>query len=176
MKKIFAVLSGLMLALPFCASADDRELLVVGEMIEINAKPDVVWNIVKAFDGLVNWHPAFSSSPLVKGKNGHPGAVRALTIKDGPTFTEELLAYSDARMAYTYDIVESPLPLDHYQSSMSVKGNSGGGTTVAWIGTFTRKNPRDNVAEAEGDDAMVKLIIGAYQAGLETVKKMAEGK
>jgi len=176
MKKTFLALFALKLAFPFGASADDRELLVVGEMIEINAKPEVVWNIVKAFDGLVNWHPAFSGSPLVKGRNGHPGAVRALTIKDGPTFTEELLAYSDSRMAYTYNIVESPLPIDHYQSSMSVKGNGSGGTTVAWIGTFTRKNPRDNVAEGESDAATVKLIIGAYQAGLETVKKMAEGK
>ena len=59
---------------------------------------------------------------------------------------------------------------------MSVKGNGSGGTTVAWIGTFTRKNPRDNVPEAESDAAMVNLIIGAYQAGLQTVKKMAEGK
>jgi hypothetical protein len=175
-KKIFLALFGLMLALPFGASADDRELLVVGEMIEINAKPEAVWNIVKAFDGLVNWHPAFSGSPLVKGKNGKPGAVRALTIKDGPTFTEELVAYSESRMAYTYIIVESPLPIDHYQSSMSVKGNGSGGTTVAWIGTFTRKNPRDNVPEAESDAAMVKLIIGAYQAGLQTVKTIAEGK
>src|SRR5215470_14652921 len=140
MKNIFLGLLGLMLA-PLGAFADDRELLVVGEMIEINAKPDVVWNIVKAFDGLVNWHSAFSSTPLVKGTNGQVGAVRALTIKDGPTFTEELVAYSEPRMAYTYVIVESPLPLDHYQSSMSVKGNSSGGTTVAWIGTFTHKNP-----------------------------------
>ena len=176
MKKIFLALCWLMLAFALGASADDRELLVVGEMIEINAKPDVVWNIVKGFDGLVNWHPAFSGSPLVKGKNGHLGAVRALTIKDGPTFTEELVAYSEPRMAYTYIIVESPLPVDHYQSSMSVKGNGSGGTTVAWIGTFTRKNPRDNVPEAESDAAMVNLIIGAYQAGLQTVKKMAEGK
>jgi hypothetical protein len=176
MKKIFLVLFGLMLAYSLGARADDRELLVVGEMIEINAKPDVVWNIVKGFDGLVNWHPAFSGSPLVKGKNGQVGAVRALTIKDGPTFTEELVAYSEPRMAYTYIIVESPLPLDHYQSSMSVKANSSGGTTVAWIGTFTRKNPRNNPPEAETDAAMVNLIIGAYQAGLQTVKKLAEGK
>ena len=176
MKKILLALCWLTLGFAGGASADDRELQVVGEMIEINAKPDVVWSVVKGFDGLVNWHPTFASSPLVKGQNGHVGAVRALTIKDGPTFTEELVAYSDARMAYTYIIVESPLPIDHYQSSMSVKGNGSGGTTVAWIGTFTRKNPRDNVPEAESDAAVVNLIVGAYQAGLQTVKKLAEGK
>lgn len=176
MKKILLALFGLAVAYSAGAQADDRELLVVGEMIEINAKPDVVWNIVKAFDGLVNWHPAFSGTPLIKGRNGQVGAVRALTIKDGPTFTEELVAYSEARKAFTYIIVESPLPLDHYQSSISVKANGSGGTTVAWIGTFTRKNPRNNVPEAETDAAVVNLIIGAYQAGLQTIKTLAEGK
>ena len=59
MKKIFLALFRFTLAFPFGASADDRELLVVGEMIEINAKPEVVWNIVKAFDGQVNGLPAY---------------------------------------------------------------------------------------------------------------------
>src|SRR5437867_2292641 len=80
-----------------------------------------VWNLVKRFDGLVNWHPAFSGSPLVKGRNDQVGAVRALTLKDGPTFTEELIALNEQGMAYTYDIVESPLPIDHYQASLTVK-------------------------------------------------------
>ncbi len=176
MRKILFALIGLALALPFAASADDRPLQVVGAMIEISAKPDAVWKIVKDFDGLINWHPAFSGTPLVKGQNGKRGAVRELTIKDGPKILEELVAYEDARMAYTYVIVDSPLPLDHYQSSMALHGNGAGGTTVSWIGTFTRKNPRDNVDPKESDAAMVDLITGAYKTGLETVKKMAEGK
>jgi hypothetical protein len=112
----------------------------------------------------------------VKGKNGQLGAIRALTLKDGPTFTEELLAYNDAGMAYTYRVVESPLAVDQYQSSMAVKPNASGGTTVSWIGTWKRKNPRDNPPEAESDAATLKLISGAYQLGLDTVKKKAEGK
>jgi mxaD protein len=174
MKKL--ALMGLLALLPSLACADDRPLLVQAEMIEINAKPAEVWNIVKNFDGLVNWHPAFSGSPLVKGKNGQVGAVRALTLKDGPTFTEELLAYNESAMAFTYNVVESPLPIDHYQSSMSVKPSANGGSTVSWVGTWKRKNPRDNPPEAESDAATLKLISGAYQAGLETVKKKAEGK
>src|SRR2546430_8944902 len=33
-------------------------------------------------------HPGFASDELVSGGNGKVGAVRKLTIKDGPTFTE----------------------------------------------------------------------------------------
>lgn len=176
MKKVSLVLLGLLLSVPFAASADDRPLQVVASMIEINAKPDKVWGIVKNFDGLQNWLSIFSATPLVKGQNGKRGAIRELNIKDGPKLTEELVAYEDARMVYTYRIVESPLPLDNYQSSMAVHGNATGGTTISWIGTFTRKNPRDNPGEKESDAAAVDLITGAYKAGLDSIKKMAEGK
>ena len=174
MRKLAIALLAFFALLPDVSDADDRPLLVVAEMIEINAGPVEVWNLVKRFDGLVNWHPAFSGSPLVKGKDGQVGAVRALTLKDGPTFTEELIAFNEQGMTYTYDIVESPLPIDQYQASLTVKANTAGGSTVTWIGTFKRKNPRDNVPEAESDAGTMKLISGAYQAGLQTVKKMLE--
>ncbi len=174
MRKFSIALVALFALLPDVSRADDRPLLVVAEMIEIKAGPADVWNVVKRFDGLVNWHPAFSGSPLVKGKDGQVGAVRALTLKDGPTFTEELIAFNEQGMTYTYNIVESPLPIDHYQASLTVKVNGAGGSTVTWIGTFKRKNPRDNVPEAESDAGTMKLISGAYQAGLQTVKKMLE--
>ena len=174
MRKFAIALLAFVALLPGVSFADDRPLLVVAEMIEVKAAPADVWNLVKRFDGLVNWHPAFSGSPLVKGRNDQVGAVRALTLKDGPTFTEELIALNEQGMAYTYDIVESPLPIDHYQASLTVKGNGAGGSTVTWIGTFKRKNPRDNVPEGESDAGTIKLISGAYQAGLQTVKKMLE--
>src|SRR2546427_1204559 len=53
---------------------------------------------------------------------------------------------------------KSPLPIDHYQASLTVKANTAGGSTVTWIGTFKRKNPRDNVPEAESDAGTMKLI------------------
>ena len=112
MRKLAIALLALFALRSNVSYADDRPLLVVAEMIEINAGPVEVWNLVKRFDGLVNWHPAFSGSPLVKGKDGQVGAVRALTLKDGPTFTEELIAFNEQGMTYTYDIVESPLPID----------------------------------------------------------------
>jgi len=176
MSKIALALLGLLLLSPHATFADDRSLLVVAEMIEINAKPADVWKFVKRFDGLKDWHPAFAKSDIIKGRDGHTGAVRALTVKDGPTFTEELLAINDASMTFTYDIIESPLPLDHYLSTMAVKPNGSGGSTVVWIGTFVRKNPRDNLPEGESDAGVVKFITGAYAAGLESLKKIMESK
>jgi mxaD protein len=176
MSKIGIALLGLLMLSPCVTRADDRALLVVAEMIEINAKPAAVWSFVKRFDGLKDWHPAFAKSEIIKGQDGKLGAVRALTVKDGPTFTEELLAISDTGMAFTYNIIESPLPLDRYQSTMAVKPNGSGGSTVTWIGTFVRKNPRDNLPEAETDAAVMGFIAGAYAGGLQNLKKVMESK
>jgi len=64
---------------------------------------------VSDFDSLNKWHPGFASDELVSGGNGKVGAVRKLTIKDGPTFTERLLAFDAAHHSYRYKIIESPL-------------------------------------------------------------------
>lgn len=169
-------LVALLLALSSTISfAENRLRVVVAETIEVQAPPAKVWALVKPFDGLSKWHPTFSASPIVSGRDGERGAIRALTIKDGPTFTEELLAINEEAMAFTYSVIESPLPIDNYMSTMTVKANGGGGTTITWIGQFTRKNPRTQVPEGESDAAVVKLISGAYQAGLQTIKKQLEG-
>jgi mxaD protein len=164
----------LWLLLPAVGLAENRSLLVVSETIEIDAAPAKVWSFVKRFDGLKEWHPLFSGSEIVSGQDGKVGAIRALTIKDGPTFTEELLALTEQSMAFTYNVIESPLPIDRYLSTMTVKPNGQGGSVITWIGQFSRKNPRENPPEAEGDAAVVGLISGAYQGGLQNLKKLME--
>jgi mxaD protein len=162
------------LLLPAAGLAENRSLLVVSEMIEIEAPPAKVWSFAKRFDGLKEWHPLFSGSEIVSGRDGKIGAVRALTIKEGPTFTEELLALNEQSMAFSYNVIESPLPIDRYLSTMTVKPNGRGGSTVTWIGQFSRKNPRESPPEAESDAAVVGLISGAYSDGLKNLKKLME--
>jgi mxaD protein len=170
---VFALL---FLAYNTLSFAENRLLLVAAETIDVNAPPGKVWSFVKPFDSIRQWHPMFSGSEIVAGRDGERGAIRALTIKDGPSFTEELLAVNEAAMAFTYSVIESPLPIDRYISTMTFKPNASGGTTVTWIGQFSRKNPRVDPPEGESDAAMVKLISGAYQAGLQSIKKVMEGQ
>lgn len=171
MKQIFAT-AFIALSLAGCSSMEHKAMsgLTSNKSVEINAAPTVVWDIVKGFDGLNRWHPAFSGDVLQKGANGQVGAVRAITLDGGPTFTEELTAYNDAKMTYSYKIIESPLPIDKYTSTMTVtpKGN---GAVLNWVGNFiTKAGSGKTDADSQG------LIDGAYQAGLDNVKKMAERK
>lgn len=164
-----------LLAAPALALATPPGPLAVTETVDIKATPDAVWAAVKDFDSLDKWHPGFSKDELVKGKNNAPGTVRKLTVKDGPSFTEELLKFSEKAHSYTYRIVESPLPITGYKSTLSVKAGKDGMTTVTWTGHFKRKNAADMPPEGETDEAATKLVTGVYQGGLAGLKKKVEG-
>ena len=172
MKRFIIAVLGMLLS--FAAAAENRSLLVVSEVIQIKAEPAKVWSFLKRFDGLKDWHPLFAASDIVSGRDGQLGAIRSITIKEGPSFTEELLAVNESGMAFTYSVIESPLPIDRYLSTMSVKSDGHGGSIVTWVGQFSRKNPRANPPEAENDASVVGLITGAYQGGLQNLKKVME--
>lgn len=169
----------LALLLPMSAMAESkRATLSVNESVTINGTPEAVWNVVKDWDGLHKWHPAFSNDEITKGANGKKGSTRRLTLKDGGAqFNEELTAYSDKKMSYDYKIIgDAPLPLTNYKSSIKVKkGKKAGTAVITWKGKFKRK-VADNPPAGQDDKGVRDLITGVYQAGLGNVKKMVEGK
>jgi mxaD protein len=175
MTKSMTVLALIALAAPWCALAAPPKPLNVTESVEIKAPVARVWAASKDFDSLDKWHPGFAKDVLVKGPNNKPGTVRALTIKDGPTFTEELISFSDTDHTYQYKILESPLPLRDYVATFSVKPGKDGTTLVKWVANFKRKNPAENPPQAESDAAALKLITGVFQGGLANLKKQVEG-
>ena len=83
----------------------------------IDAEIDRVWASVRAFDGVARWNPGVVRATLESGAPTATGTVRALEIADGTVFRETLLAHSDTERFYTYDIIESPLPVTGYVST-----------------------------------------------------------
>ncbi len=156
------------------AMAAPPQTLHVTETVEIKAPLDRVWATVKDFDGMTKWHPGFASDQLVSGSNGKVGAVRKLTVKDGPVITERLLAYDEPKHSFRYAIIESALPITHYTSTIAVRAGSAGMTKVTWSGKFKRKNTSDTPPEAESDAGVTKLIKGVYRGGLDNLKKILE--
>jgi len=176
MKKIVVAAALIVWAMVGSAAfADPPKTLRVTKSVNINAPVDKVWDAIKDFDSLPKWHPGFSDDKLTKGDNNKPGAVRKLTVKDGPSFTEELLAFDEGTHSYRYRIIESPLPLRDYVSRISVKPGAKGGSRVTWTGTFKRKSTSDTPPADENDEAATKLISGVYEGGLANLKKMLGG-
>lgn len=173
MKKMFALLA--LAILPLTAMAHGPSPQKVEKSVVIKADPAKVWALVKDFGNMHKWHPAVASTKLEKKGND---TFRLLTLKSGGTIYEKLRGADDEAMKMRYEIVEGVLPVADYNSFMTVKAGPGAGeTTVTWVGRFYRVyklNPP--IPEGQDDESALKAVNGVYDAGLEGLKKTAEGK
>jgi hypothetical protein len=173
MKKMFALLA--LAILPLTAVAHGPSPQKVDKSVVIKAEPEKVWAIVKDFGNMHKWHPAVASTKLEKKGND---TFRLLTLKSGGTIYEKLRSADDADMKMRYEIVEGALPVADYNAFMTVKpGPNAGESTVNWVGRFYRVyklNPP--IPEGQDDASALNAVTGVYDAGLEGLKKFAEGK
>lgn len=146
----------------------------VVEKITIDAPADAVWAQIKDFDALAKWHPAVAESPADKGNT--EGSVRTVKIKGGGSLVESLERYNAEGKSYTYRAKDGgALPVTNYTSTLSVSGD-GAKSSVEWRGAFYRGFPNNDPPPDQNDEAAVKAVTGAYQAGLANLKKLVEKK
>ena len=144
------------------------------EKITINAPPSAVWEKIKNFDGLKDWHPAVAESPADQANT--VGSVRQIKLKGGGALVETLEGYDAAKMKYSYRLANGgALPVTNYTSTITVTGE-GNVSVVEWRGAFYRGSPNNDPPADQNDDAAVKAITGVYKGGLENLKKLVEAR
>ena len=157
-----------MMSLP--ATADG--LLNSFQTVDIKASIWRVWDAVKDFDGLNKWHPMFSDDVIKSGANEEVGSVRTMTVKDGPSFDEELLSFDALEKKFSYKIIDpAPLPLSDYVSTIEVVEGKRGYTTILW-----RSSYRNNSDGKMKDEELIAFIDGAYRVGLDNLKTLFESQ
>ncbi|MFL5336291.1 MAG: SRPBCC family protein [Geminicoccaceae bacterium] len=124
--------------------------------IMVDTTPAKAWAAIGDFCAIGSWHPAIEKCVL--GKKGGK-TIRTLSLKGGGTIVEELVSRDDKKMSYTYTILESPLPVAHYKSTIHVSEMNG--TMIDWHGSFDAKGAPDAKA--------IEVIEGIYQAGLDSL-------
>lgn len=105
----------------------------------INAPADKVWAYLGDFSNLDEWHPVIESCEIEgDDRPDQVGAIRRLTAQGGQAvFRERLVAFDDEGRSLTYEIVESPLPVRDYRSTIRVASVTDSGRTfVEWWGDF----------------------------------------
>ena len=133
--------------------------LEVSGSVVVSGKPDKVWYKIGAFCAIKEWHPAISKCEETE----ESGVIhRTLTTKDGAKIKEKLV--DKTVTSYTYEIIESPLPVRNYRAQIGVSADADK-TRVDWKGTFDAKGVSD--AEAK------KVISDTYKAGLDKIAKTA---
>jgi hypothetical protein len=132
----------------------------------IDAPADTVWSRIRDFNALPLWHPAIADSRI---ENNEPadrvGCIRHFHTRDGGMIRERLLALSDYDFTQTYEILESPMGVDHYVATLKLTPITDGNRSFAeWSAEFEC---------AEGRERELTDLIGGnvFQGGLDGLKR-----
>jgi hypothetical protein len=104
----------------------------------VDAQAAEVWTVVRDFNGLPGWLPVAAESRIEQ--NARPdqiGCVRNFSLKDGGRIRERLLALSDFDFSMTYAILESPMGVEDYVSTLRLfPVTDGDRSYVEWSAEF----------------------------------------
>jgi hypothetical protein len=124
----------------------------VREEGELGASVDEVWKVVGDFVGLIE---GMGLPVEVEGEG--IGQTRKISMGPAP-IVERLEERDEAAKKIVYSIVEGPLPVAGYVSTMQLSEAGEGRSKLTWSSTF----------EPVGDEAAAKQIVsGIYTGGIQ---------
>jgi hypothetical protein len=148
-------------ALALVIGSGSAYAITVKKRTEAPGLPPEIWKVVGDFCAIKSWHPAVAE--CVETKEGD-ATFRTLTLKDGGKIKEKLTGQQD--LAYTYEIVESPLPVKNYKSKLWLEvDDEPDRSVIYWQSDFE--------ANGKSDDEAKKIITGILADGVKGIKKSA---
>ena len=130
----------------------------------IDSSAETVWQTVSDFQGIDKYLAMVTESTMV---GSGVGAVRTLTLEGGAQVVERLEKLDGRLRSLTYAIIDSPLPIKDYVSTMDLQDLGGDRCLVMWASKFEPSG----ATEAEAKE----LIEGIYKAGFDGLKKIHGG-
>jgi Polyketide cyclase / dehydrase and lipid transport len=125
-------------------------------------EPTDLWTLVGDFCAIKDWHPGVADCQATKEDDV---TYRTLTLKDGGKIKEKLIGKEET--SYSYEIVESPLPVKNYKATLSVEEDEDTPerSEVHWDATFD--------AEGASDEDAKKKVGDIFEAGVKGIKQQA---
>jgi hypothetical protein len=116
--------------------------------------PEKIWAEIGGFGDIAAWHPGIESTQVfdIEGE-----VHRHLTLGDGGLIMERLVETGPHH--YTYEIIDSPLPLVDHRATLSCVAEDGG-CHVYWSALF---EPTDPSAD--------EIVSGFYEEGLRALRE-----
>ncbi len=131
----------------------------------LDAPADAVWAVLRDFNGHDRWHPIVRDSHVEKGwPSDRVGCVRNFHLQDGSNLRELLLTLSDADMAFSYCLLDTPVPLLNYVAHVRLAPVTDGDRTF-WLWESRFDTPPGREAELQ---AMVAENV--YQGGFDAIR------
>ncbi len=137
----------------------------------IKAQTIDVWNTIRDFNIMPNWHPLITRSMIEDGRPSDAiGCVRNFYLQDGTNIRERLLMLSDFDFSFSYAIVSSDLDLDNYIATLKLIPVTDGNYTFAqWRANF------NTTVEKEVEMANT-ISQDVFQAGFDALKEKFSGE
>lgn len=136
-------------------------MLSVSEAAEFNAPADVVWKIVGDFGAADRYLDVVERCEL-QHRSG--STERLLHLRGGGLVHERLVLACPQDRALRYTIVDSPLPVTDYVSTVRVDELDDAHCRVSWSATF---DPR-GTDEVQARDA----IAAIYRMGFDGLRRL----
>ncbi|MAZ04392.1 MAG: MxaD family protein [Sneathiella sp.] len=136
----------------------------------ISAPADRVWSVIRDFNALPDWTPFVADSRIEEGlPSDKIGCVRAFRLTDGGFIRERLLALSDYDYSFSYAILESPMGVDNYVSTLKLIPITDGDKTFAeWSAEF-------ECAPGREDELVEHIGRNVFLGGLMSLKSKMGG-
>ena len=131
----------------------------------LDAPVETVWDILRDFNGHDRWHPAVASSQIERGQpSDKVGCVRKFRLEDGSELREQLLTLSDMETAFSYCLLDTPIPLFNYVAHVRLTPVTDTDATLwEWESRFdTPAGRREELTEMVGQNI--------YVAGFEAIR------
>lgn len=124
-----------------------------------------VWDVLRDFNGHDRWHPIVKDSVVEKGwTSDRVGCVRRFHLQDGSELRELLLTLSDADMAFSYCLLDTPVPLLNYVAHVRLSPVTDGDMTFwHWESRFDTPPGREKELQA-------MVAENVYQGGMDAVR------
>lgn len=131
----------------------------------LEAPVEAVWAVLRDFNGHDQWHTVVADSQSERGQPSDKiGCVRRFHLADGAELREQLLMLSDIDMAFSYCLLDTPIPLLNYVAHVRLIPVTDGDMTFwHWESRFDTPPGREAELEKQvGEDI--------YEGGFRAVR------
>lgn len=131
----------------------------------LDAPVEAVWDVLRDFNGHDQWHPAVADSHIERGQPSDKlGCVRRFHLADGSELRERLLTLSDADMAFSYCLLDTPVPLLNYVAHVRLAPVTDGDMTFwHWESRFDTPAGREK-------ELQTMVAENIYQGGFDAIR------
>lgn len=129
------------------------------------APVEAVWEVLRDFNGHDRWHPIVRDSAIERGQTSDRiGCVRRFHLQDGSELREQLLTLSDADMAFSYCLLDTPVPLLNYVAHVRLA------PVTDEDATFWHWESRFDTPAGREKELQQMVAENVYQSGMDAVR------